>query len=920
MVTHVLRRGRKASWFFVALLTSSCADLQDIPLGVCGNNVVDEGEDCEGPQAEGLLCAKAGAEHECRFIWSDVAFCPEGMAYGADQRCRAPSGSFTVSTYFELPGTRLFTTDLEYDGTLEVASIVQAADGPALSLSNVSAAGAFSLGAPLPSSGYVGIGELSGDERPDVALSIRDGADIGGLTVLVNRDGALDLKLFPEPAFVQELRFITLAPWLYPDETESKEYDLEVLARVTRDNGKVSVCPVDFGCRAEDTFTLKGFAFEDVVVVHDQASQLVWSTGRESFLYLPRELVQAPFSGAIDPSNAPLLELESSGPNKAIPLTGPSLVDINGDGLNDVVALGLRSSAVGMYVLLGEPPELGENFPRWEGNPMAPGADRLSRWLSDEDNILKNTPTTSRFITAQINSDGLPDFILDGLLLLSKQELHQGDRLQDAFRVVYLDNVLESVPTLTGAPVAVGDVNGDGLDDLVRAFSPNTARLSFGGDLLPLTEVDLQLNRPVSALAISDFDGDGAGDVLMGVPVAATVDSPEQPDQTGACIPDELMIAYGSKLGLPEPPSSIGVVRPVIQFVSGRFWSTEDGYGDFAVASQCNDGSSFENVVLYGNAFRIEATPTALTVPLDGKREPLDPQHMFFADVVSTGSTEADFHNDLIVVGNLGTQGTHVAVYASTGEADIHFKDPHAFGLPQTVEGKLTSVPPTADLDLVGSSNVVVVGLAVLESSGGDGSMTQQISGQLIAQDLAARANLASGLALPPLTLADGDTVARPFARLVGFGHDENGTPSGYIFVYGAELEGKVESGVEVGGEPGGSEVGIRGAVRSRAMLLRRSGSGFEQEEVGVDVTDGVDEQDGGNVTAVVVANTINSEVVYLVNNNGVVTQLGADNVGATFLQATQATSGDFTGDGLIDLLVSDGTTGVLLSQTPVNP
>lgn len=910
MVTHVLRRGRKASWFVVALLTSSCADLQDIPLGVCGNNVVDEGEDCEGPQDTERLCAKAGAEHECRFIWSDVAHCPEGMAYGADQRCRAPSGSFAESTFFELPGNRLFTTDLEGDGSLEVASIVQAADGPALSLSNVSAAGAFSLGAPLPSSGYVGIGELSGDERPDVALSIRDGADNGGLTVLVNRDGALDLKLFPEPAFVQELRFITLAPWLYPDETESKDYDLEVLARVTRDNGKVSVCPVDFGCRPEDTFTLKGFAFEDVVVVHDRASQLVWSTGRESFLYLPRELVQAPFSGAIDPSNAPLLELESSGPNKATPLTGPSLVDINGDGLNDVVALGLRSSAVGMYVLLGEPPELGENFPRWEGNPMAPGgADRLSRWLSDEDNILKNTPTTSRLITAQVNSDGLPDFILDGLLLLSKQELHQGDRLQDAFRVVYLDNVLESVPTLTGAPVAVGDVNGDGLDDVVRAFSPNTARLSFGGDLLPLTEVDLQLNRPVSALAISDFDGDGAGDVLMGVPVAATLDSPEQPDQAGACIPDELMIAYGSKLGLPESPSSIGVVRPVIQFVSGRFWSTEDGYGDFAVASQCNDGSSFENVVLYGNAFRIEATPTALTVPLEGKPEPLDPQHMFFADVVSAGSTQADFHNDLIVVGNLGTQGTHVAVYASTGEADISFKDPHAFALPQTVEGKLTSIPPEADLDLVGSSNLVVVGLAFLESSGGDGSMTQQISGQLIAQDLAAPANLAASLELPPLTLAEGETVARPFARLVGFGHDENGTPSGYMFVYGAELEGQVEPSVELGGP----EVGIRGTVRSRAMLLHRAGSAFEQEELGFDVTD------------VVVADTLNTGTtgnLYMIDNFGSVIQPGLENplVGVASLQATEATAGDFNGDGLIDLLVSDGTTGSLLYQLPLNP
>ena len=80
----------------------------------------------------------------------------------------------------------------------------------------------------------------------------------------------------------------------------------------------------------------------------------------------------------------------------------------------------------------------------------------------------------------------------------------------------------------------------------------------------------------------------------------------------------------------------------------------------------------------------------------------------------------------------------------------------------------------------------------------------------------------------------------------------------------------------------------------------------------------------GLDITSVVVADTMKdgTEALYLVYNNGFVTQQegGTPLFLSTELVATDSTSGDFNGDGLIDLLVSDGTSGVLLSQLPKNP
>jgi hypothetical protein len=118
-----------------------------------------------------------------------------------------------------------------------------------------------------------------------------------------------------------------------------------------------------------------------------------------------------------------------------------------------------------------------------------------------------------------------------------------------------------------GASLAVGDINSDGIDDLligdVNATGPNLVRsgaafLFMGGSGLGPV-VDLAgTNSAVRflgansgsqlgiSLAIGDFDGDGAADMVLGAPFAGSASN-----RTNA---GTAYLVFGSRFGTPKPP------------------------------------------------------------------------------------------------------------------------------------------------------------------------------------------------------------------------------------------------------------------------------------------------------------------------------------------------------------------------------
>jgi hypothetical protein len=73
-----------------------CADLAEFVTGSCGNQILEQGEDCDtfpDPKyGSGARCGEVAGS--CRYICSRGATCPPGWSCGGDGVCRHPSGCF----------------------------------------------------------------------------------------------------------------------------------------------------------------------------------------------------------------------------------------------------------------------------------------------------------------------------------------------------------------------------------------------------------------------------------------------------------------------------------------------------------------------------------------------------------------------------------------------------------------------------------------------------------------------------------------------------------------------------------------------------------------------------------------------------------------------------------------------------------
>jgi hypothetical protein len=101
-------------------LTVGCLALPDVPVGVCGNQIVDPGEDCDGAIArahpKGLTCGLAGTASACRFDCSAALdLCPGGYKCGADGICRQPSGQFEALTSVAASSSLVMMADFDGD-------------------------------------------------------------------------------------------------------------------------------------------------------------------------------------------------------------------------------------------------------------------------------------------------------------------------------------------------------------------------------------------------------------------------------------------------------------------------------------------------------------------------------------------------------------------------------------------------------------------------------------------------------------------------------------------------------------------------------------------------------------------------------------------------------------------------------------
>jgi FG-GAP repeat len=113
------------------LAGSSCADLQTVSQGQCGNGFLEAGEECDIPAGapNKNVCHPVGTPNQCRTYCSAPADCAVidksilGWGCGVDHVCRAPTGDFQFKNgSIAAAASSLKVSDFDGDGRADVLS------------------------------------------------------------------------------------------------------------------------------------------------------------------------------------------------------------------------------------------------------------------------------------------------------------------------------------------------------------------------------------------------------------------------------------------------------------------------------------------------------------------------------------------------------------------------------------------------------------------------------------------------------------------------------------------------------------------------------------------------------------------------------------------------------------------------------
>ena len=304
--------------------------------------------------------------------------------------------------------------------------------------------------------------------------------------------------------------------------------------------------------------------------------------------------------------------------------------DVNGDGLADVVVgayretTGTTSGAV--YVLFGK------------NNSATIDVTNLG----DSGYKIYNSTTSSRLGTSvsqigDLNGDGLGDLLISGPTTNGRAYVVYG---KTTTTDIDLANLTASQGfTLTGPSdvligkwVSAGDIDGDGIDDIMVSNSSNSLVSStyvvFGKSITAGTTASIDLTQIVtnnqgiivkgisaetfgnSISYIGDVNGDGIGDMLIAAPTAKNATKTTQSDGAAYVVYgtgtsqiidiSTLTTAQGYKITGPIPSETAVTSVQFAQYVGAAGDVNGDGIADMIIGSSSSAAYGYKAYVVFG--------------------------------------------------------------------------------------------------------------------------------------------------------------------------------------------------------------------------------------------------------------------------------------------------------------------------------
>lgn len=568
---------------------AACSDLQPIEANRCGNRVVEKGEACdEGGEttlctAECRLACVAAGVGPASYVDNpedsqDGAFCPAGQACGVNGLCAAPSGRFRTATSFEFDVPQAEVGDLDDDGVADLVG--------------------------------------TGDTEIRVRFGDADGAPLASTSHL------------PAPT--------ATGPFLLADLDNKLGVDLALPS----DGGVVPFYATAAGTLQHRPSPTLLFPREGFVAAVDGVVESSGGARRPLLVYVEQQGNSAVLRDVAQTGNPVVATCDTGGPAvlRVAPLATVSL------NSGDLLAVGIeRALTPGICVFAPANPTA-PGDPGWNGRFAALGAGaRFDAavnplvWANLDGDACPEllapiltgagagTPGVHRLDDSAGNCSfttsalSVPTWNLGSAKILGAGNFDRvgPDEIVTGNRVLRVDSMAQVTPL--GQPLGmdrlrVGDFNGDGVVDIagvnaVAAGEPppesvRILRTSGPAGAWQASTALVETLRPVTQLAVGDYDGDRITDVALTEIISLD----------GNRLPTAMAVSviYGQRSDIPSYQVVLEGDPVVIATLGLRRGGAhdEDGVDDLGVAEVVPGATKLDASVLYGSAQR------ALTAPI----------------------------------------------------------------------------------------------------------------------------------------------------------------------------------------------------------------------------------------------------------------------------------------------------------------